>query len=214
MRNLRLFSPSTHNLYPSLAQLITLKMAEPFGIAAGAVGIVTAFTACIDCFEYIQFGRHFGRDFQTDQLALSCARLRLTRWGESVDIYNDPRLGKPNATTTEIQVAKDTLLQILVLFADTEGISKKYKIAAKAGEDLSAFATGDMDPTLIALDNKMNGPAIQRQKGSRFLKLTSWALYHRSELKDRQHRKTFPRTSSPNHACPTRSSRNRRQKVS
>lgn len=159
-------------------------MAEPFGIAAGAIGIATAFTTCIDCFEYIQFGRHFGRDFQTDQLALSCARLRLTRWGESVDIYNDPRLGKPDATATEIQVAKDTLLQILVLFADTEGISKKYKMAAKAGEDLSAFAMGDMDPTLMALDNKMKGLAIQRQKGSRFLKLTSWALYHRSELKD------------------------------
>jgi hypothetical protein len=33
-----------------------------------------------------------------------------------------------------------------VLFADTEGISKKYKMAAKAGEDLLAFATGDIDP--------------------------------------------------------------------
>lgn len=31
-------------------------MAEAFGIAA-AVGIATAFTACVDCFEYIQFGR-------------------------------------------------------------------------------------------------------------------------------------------------------------
>jgi len=26
-------------------------MAEPFGIAAGAVGIAAAFTACVDCFE-------------------------------------------------------------------------------------------------------------------------------------------------------------------
>ena len=158
-------------------------MAEPFGIVAGAIGIASAFTACVDCFEYIQFGRHFGRDFQTDQLALSCARLRLTRWGESVNIYDDPRLGRPGATTAEIQVAKDTLLQILVLFADTEGISKKYKLTAKAGEDLSAFSTGDIDPTLVALDNRMNGLAIKRQKGSRFLKLTSWAIYHRAEFR-------------------------------
>ncbi|KIM95398.1 hypothetical protein OIDMADRAFT_134549 [Oidiodendron maius Zn] len=157
-------------------------MAEPFGVVAGAIGIASAFTACVGCFEYVQFGRRFGRDFQTDQLALSCARLRLTRWGESVDIYNDPRLGKSNATVTEIQVAKDTLLQILVLFADTEAISKKYKLAAKAGDDLSVFSTGDMDPTLIALDNKMKGLAMKRQKRSRFLKLTSWALYHKSEL--------------------------------
>jgi hypothetical protein len=31
------------------------------------------------------------------------------------------------------------LLQILVLFADTEKISKKYKLDAKAGEDLRTF---------------------------------------------------------------------------
>ena len=84
-------------------------MAEPFGIAAGAIGIATAFTACIDCFEYIQIGRHFGRDFQTDLLSLSCARLRLTRWGESVNIYSDPELGKPDATAPEIKFVKDTL---------------------------------------------------------------------------------------------------------
>jgi hypothetical protein len=41
-----------------------------------------------------------------------------------------------------------------------------------------------MDPTVIALNNKMNDLATQRLRGSRLLKLTSWALYHRSELKD------------------------------
>lgn len=35
------------------------KMAEPFGIVSGTVGIASAFTACVDCFEYIQLGRHF-----------------------------------------------------------------------------------------------------------------------------------------------------------
>jgi len=37
---------------------------------------------------------------------------------------------------------------------------------------------------MVALDNKMKGLAIQRQRKGRFLKLTSWALYHRSALKD------------------------------
>lgn len=77
-------------------------MAEPFGIVAGAIGITAAFTACVDCFEYVQLGRHFGRDFQTSQLALSCARLHLTRWGESVNIYDDPQLGREDATAAEI----------------------------------------------------------------------------------------------------------------
>ncbi|KAL5312970.1 hypothetical protein ACEPPN_019396 [Leptodophora sp. 'Broadleaf-Isolate-01'] len=136
-------------------------MAEPFGIISGAIGIASAFTACVDCFE-----------------------LRLTRWGESINIYNDSKLGREDATTTEIQLTKDVLLQILVLFADAESISRNYKLTATAGEDLSAYSTGDMNPKMIVLDNKMKGLVIQRQKKGRFLKLTSWALYHRSTLKD------------------------------
>jgi len=76
------------------------------------------------------------------------------------------------------------LLQIIVLFADTKTIFKKYKLTAKAGEDLSVYSTGDMDPKLVVLDNKMKGLAIQRQKKGRFLNLAIWALYHRSTLKD------------------------------
>jgi len=101
-----------------------------------------------------------GRDFQTSQLALNCARLRLTRWGESIKIYDDPKLGRQDATVIEIQLAKDALLQILVLFAGAESISQKHKLTAKAGENLSAYSTSDMDPKMIVLNNKMKGLAI------------------------------------------------------
>lgn len=160
-----------------------LTMAEPFGVVAGAVSISAAFTVCVDCFGYIQFGRHFGRDFQTDQLSLNCARLRLARWGQAVDIYNDPKLGKPKATATEIQTAKDTLLQILALFADSKDISKKYKLGAKTGEDLTPFSANDMDPASLGLENRMKELAIKRQKGTHTHRLTTWALYHRYKPK-------------------------------
>src|SRR5438046_8489859 len=158
-------------------------MGEPFCIAAGAIGIAAAFTACVDCFGYVQLGRHFGRDFQTDLLALNCARLRLTRWGQAVNIYEDPNLGRPDAKPAEIQTAKDTLLQILVLFANTEKISKKYKLNAKAGDDLSILGPDDMDPAVMVVNNKMKELATRRQRGSSVLKTASWALYHRSKLK-------------------------------
>lgn len=159
-------------------------MAEPFGIVAGAVGISAAFTACVDCFNYIQLSRRFGRDFQTDILSLNCARLRLTRWGQAVNIYGDPKLGRADATAAEVQTAKDTLFQILVLFADTENISRKYKLKARDGEDLSIFTTDDMDPVVMALSNKMKDLAMKRQKSSSILKTASWALYRGAELKD------------------------------
>ncbi|KAI9765711.1 MAG: hypothetical protein M1840_007144 [Geoglossum simile] len=152
-------------------------------MAAGTISITAAFTACVDCFGYVQLGRHFGRDFQTDLLALNCARLRLTRWGQAVNIYEDPYLGRLDAKPAEIQTAKDTLLQILVLFANTENISK-YKLNAKAGDDLSILGPDDMDPAVMVINNKMRELAIRRQRGSSVLKTASWALYHRSALKE------------------------------
>lgn len=74
--------------------------------------------------------------------------------------------------------------KFLWIFANTESISKKYELTAKTGEDLSTYSTGEMDPKMIMLDNKMKGLVIQRQKKGRFLKLASWALYYRSTLKD------------------------------
>jgi hypothetical protein len=70
-----------------------------------------------------------------------------------------------------------------VLLAHTEDFSKKYKLSAKVCEDLSAFPATDMDLTLMALDNRMKELAIKRQKWSWFLKLTSWAVYHRAEFR-------------------------------
>lgn len=159
-------------------------MTEPFGIAAGAVGIAAAFTACVDCFGYVQLGRDFGKDFQTNLLTLNCARLRLTRWGQAVNIYEDPQMGKPDATSAEVQTVKESLHQILLLFANTEKISKRYRLNAKTGEDLSILLTDDMNPTIVGLSNKMKELAIRRQKGSSVLKTASWALYHRSNLKE------------------------------
>ncbi|USP76602.1 hypothetical protein yc1106_03876 [Curvularia clavata] len=159
-------------------------MAEPFGIAAGAIGITAAFTACVDCFDYVQHSRHFGRDYQTELISLDCARLRLTRWGEAVNIHEDPNLGRPNARASEVQVVQGALLQILVLFADTEKISNKYRLERTAGDNLALLAPNDLEPTVLGLRNKVKELAVGRQKRASILKTTSWALYHRSQLKD------------------------------
>ena len=159
-------------------------MAEAFGIVAGAVGIAAAFTACVDCFEYVQFGRHFGRDYQTNLLALNCSRIRLTRWGQAVDILNDPKMGRPDATPEQIQTVKDTLYQILMLFDDSAKISQQYKLSRTTSEDLSVLSSDSMDSTFVALNGSMRELAIRRQKRSSLLKITQWALYRKSDFKN------------------------------
>ncbi|KAI9777864.1 MAG: hypothetical protein M1839_008541 [Geoglossum umbratile] len=143
-------------------------MAEPFGITTGA------------------FGRHFGRDFQTNLLALNCTRLHLTRWGLAVDVYNDPKLGRPDANVTEILVARDTLRHILELFANTEKISKKYKLSAKPSRTspqgqqyLRSELKELLEPITSLLDNlERLFPAPQLQ--------TALAQQETAEIQDKQ----------------------------
>ena len=98
-------------------------------------------------------------------------------------MYGDDKLEHPEATTAEIQTAKNTLFQIVALLVDSKKISKKYRKDAKFGDDLATYSASAMDAYVIALHNKMRELTIKRQNGSTFLKTTSWAIYHRSELK-------------------------------
>jgi hypothetical protein len=69
-------------------------------------------------------------------------------------VYGDDKLGRPEATTVEIQTAKNPLFQIVALFTDTEKISKKYRKDATC-------STSDVDARVIALHNKMREPAMK-----------------------------------------------------
>jgi len=105
-------------------------MAEAFGIVSGAVGIAAIFTTCVECFEYVQIGRYFERDYQTALLTLSLLRLRLSRWGAAIHVYEDLQLGQPTATSAALQLAKDTVFQILVLLAESAKVSKNFTLVA------------------------------------------------------------------------------------
>lgn len=59
---------------------------EPTGLAVGVLAIVGPFNNAVDCFEYIQIGRNFGQGFQIGLLKLDGARLRLSRWNQSVGL--------------------------------------------------------------------------------------------------------------------------------
>ena len=59
---------------------------EPVGLKIGIAGLAGAFTACVDCFEYIQLGRQFGQDYGNCLLKLDVAKLRLSRWGVAMGL--------------------------------------------------------------------------------------------------------------------------------
>lgn len=101
---------------------------EPVGLGIGIAGLAGAFTACIDCFEYIQLGRQFGQDFGKCLLKLDTAKLRMSRWGVAIRLGSEPHLPPQlSVTEEEIILAKSLLEQILESFEDAERISARFK---------------------------------------------------------------------------------------
>lgn len=146
-------------------------MAQPLGMA-------TAFGAAVDCVKYVHLGQNLKRDYQTEQVSLNCARLRLSRWGKAVNILGDPQLGRKDATPAELDAVKDTLQQIIVLFDDAEKISKKY-------DSDSPFRGSPSEvPEVTALNNMIDATVDKRSKGPGLVRTASWALYRREELMD------------------------------
>ncbi|EGU74155.1 hypothetical protein FOQG_19194 [Fusarium oxysporum f. sp. raphani 54005] len=151
-------------------------MAEIFGTVAGALSVAALFNNCVDCFEYIQLGRHFGRDFERCQLKLDIAKTRLSRWGEAVTIHEDPRFATNEPDDRDGRQAKAILEEIGLLFQTVQKSSKRYEINASE-DDLVRFEDKDMQPMVQRLHSRLGLVARQRQKRTGLLKKAAWALY-------------------------------------
>ena len=156
---------------------------EPVGFTIGVLGLCGLFSNAIDCFEYIQLGRNFSKSFQTCLLKLDNARLRLSRWGKSVGLAGDAKdissLREIFASAEDRRKTEAILGQILVLFADAEGILNKFKSRAKADDKrlIVCGAEEQLVPAISTLHHKMRDIAIKRQNSTGVRQKAKWALY-------------------------------------
>ncbi|KAK4458975.1 prion-inhibition and propagation-domain-containing protein [Cladorrhinum samala] len=156
-------------------------MAEVFGVVAGALGVAGLFNNCVDCFEYVQLGRRFGRDYERCQLRLDIAKTRLGRWGEAVNINDDLRFRSSAPTDKSVQMAQSILEEIMLLFESARKTSKRYELAANQ-QDLVVFEDKDMRPVGRALHRRLKDLACRRQKEASLVKKVAWALYDGKSL--------------------------------
>lgn len=161
-------------------------MAETAGLAVGVVALAGLYNNAVDCFEFIQLGRTFGTNFQTSQLKLDNARLRLSRWGKSLSLDEDVRdtvsLRARFGSQGTIRHAEALLGQIVGLFTEAEGISDRYK-SVPANDSLLYDSQTDLDPAFKKLHEKMRQLAIERQNHSGLLQKAKWALYQEKHLR-------------------------------
>lgn len=105
----------------------------------------------MECFEYIQLGRHFGRDFGRCRLKLDIAKRRLARWGEAVNVDENPRLTALEPDDTLAQEVQAILEEIVLLFQTINKSSKRCEIQAPK-EDLECLGDEKLKPVFRGLD--------------------------------------------------------------
>ncbi|KAH7069947.1 prion-inhibition and propagation-domain-containing protein [Paraphoma chrysanthemicola] len=164
-------------------------MAETAGVVIGVVALASLFNNTVDCFEFIQLGRAFGKSFQTSQLRMDNARLRLSRWGKALSLDNDVRqttsLQGHLGSEANIKHAENLLGQIIELFAEAEGVSSKYKSRTQPRDDsLMVYdPQTELDPAMAELHQKMHQLAIERQNRSGMRQKAKWALYQEKQFR-------------------------------
>lgn len=158
-------------------------MVEPFSASFAIAGLPGMFNACVESFDYIQLGHHFGTHYENSLMKLSLARLRLSRWGESVQINLQDatkaqmRLAGQFSLDDQKQVG-DILGNILALFADAERVADKYSYKAAKNAENSPLHEGSDE-----LLQKMKELVIRRrQKQTNILRKTGWVLYDQKQF--------------------------------
>jgi hypothetical protein len=164
-------------------------MAEAAGLAIGVVALAGLFNNTVECFEYIQLGRAFEKDFKTAQLQLDSCELRISRWGSSLGLN---RITLPAdisidvfGSQSDVNHAKRLLTQILELFAEAEGVSAKFKSRVDSGSNELAICDPQsrLDSSLLNLHNQMRTLAIDRQNKAGFKRRAKWALYEEKRFR-------------------------------
>ncbi|KAJ0267863.1 hypothetical protein COL940_013957 [Colletotrichum noveboracense] len=150
---------------------------EVAGLAIGGVSLAAMFTTAVDCFEYIQIGRQFGKGFQTAVLKLDVIRLRLSRWARAI---TDSDYGVSVESQDEINKVKEVLGHIIYLFEETEKRSKKFNASKENGD--ARFTDGDQDADVELIHQRMKRLALKRQKRGTFAQKAACALYEEQQF--------------------------------
>jgi len=142
-------------------------MAELAIGAVGLVGLVALFETCVSGFEYIELGHDFSKDYQLSSLEFRLVQLRLSRWGQAVDITDDYPIERQ-------KLIRPVLASILNTLNDVQKISVKY-----AGDGVSDADSLRQDDNIGQICSKVEKLVVARQKKTPLMKKVKWALYQK-----------------------------------
>jgi len=168
-------------------------MAEAAGLALGVVSFVTAvsgvFVSVVECFEYVQLGRSFGKDYEKSQVRLAALKLELTRWGVSVGILPDPATGVPRQVAPVESKTAAVVVRIMERLRDDvvelQRKSQRYRddaIHDNDGRDVEIAGVENLTAASRILESRSTAVIEKRLEKLSLRKKVSWALYEKKHF--------------------------------
>lgn len=155
---------------------------EPISLSIGAIALASLFSTCIQCFDYIDSAKSYGRDFELLTTKLEIQKTRLLMWGQSVGVafvdgpierlwWWDSPLCRP--------VIQSILECIHVLFEDTHRLTTRYGLKqskeARAQPNHKA-AFGVFSIFKVRMEGKQRQAGVARK--------ARWAIHDKAKFEN------------------------------
>lgn len=144
-----------------------------------ATSLPVTFISIVECFEYVELGRRFGKDFNKCQARLEALKLQITRWGISSGVLSDPQTGKQRAVDFDAHTTETAQRLLGHILADTRELeikSRKYCDQAGATSEIDSMHPDPSDAPTQALKSITSKIFSRRIQGVALQRKTKWAL--------------------------------------
>ncbi|KAL5093283.1 hypothetical protein Trisim1_011087 [Trichoderma cf. simile WF8] len=164
-------------------------MANPAAALFGAMSLATSlpvtFISIVECFEYVELGRRFGKDFNKCQARLEALKLQITRWGISSGVLSDPQTGKQRIVHFDAHAAETAQRLLDLILADTrelENKSRRYCDQPGVTSRIDSMQPDSIDAPTQALTSITSKIFSRRIQGVTLQKKTKWALRDKKQF--------------------------------
>ena len=161
---------------------------EPCGLALGVIGLASLFTTCVECFDYVEVGRTYGRDYEVLLTKLEVEKTRFLIWGDTVGII-EPRDNVRGLTVNNLHITS-TIERILgsiqAIFTDSETVLSRYGLeplppASNQYRAITGLSSNLMDRCRDSYAKFLNRAGRFQRKTTATAKIR-WAIRDRSKF--------------------------------
>jgi len=103
-------------------------------IAALILGVITLWNTCIEVFDTIDSGRHYGMDYEILQVKLEVERIRLLTWGMQLALARW-------STVDQVQILNSIAMTYVGLYCTSWGVYTTFSNTQK-GSRITTVCTG------------------------------------------------------------------------